>query len=151
MGYVSLPENRIVSASGAASPEFALAMKSGKPMLANNNMTLYVPVKARGEAIGAIRLNKPESGIQWTTEDIETAGVLSEQLGTALESARLYSESSERAEREAAISDISAKIGASIQIDTILRTTVQELGQALSETEIVLQLGNRTAKGNQRE
>ncbi len=151
MGYVSLPENRIISASGTASPEFLLAMKSGKPTIANHNMTLYLPVKTRGEVIGTIRLDKPESGIRWTDEDIETASALSEQLGTALESARLYSESSERAERESAISDISAKIGASVQIDTILRTTVQELGQALSETEVVLQLGNQTAKGNQRE
>jgi GAF domain-containing protein len=151
MGYVSLPENRIAPVTGAISPEFTQAMKSGKPSLANNDMTLFVPVKARGQIIGAIRLDKPETGVKWTSEDIQTASELSEQLGTALESARLYSEISERAERESAISEISAKIGASVQIDAILRTTVQELGQALSETEVILQLGNKAAKGNRRE
>jgi GAF domain-containing protein/HAMP domain-containing protein len=151
MGYISLPENRIAPVTGTTSPEFLQAMKSGKPTLANHDMTLYVPVQARGQSIGAIRLDKPEAGIKWTPEDIQTASELSEQLGTALESARLYNEISERAERESAISEISAKIGASVQIDTILRTTVQELGQALSETEVTLQLGNKSAKGNRRE
>jgi GAF domain-containing protein/HAMP domain-containing protein len=151
MGYISLPENRIAQVVGTIAPEFLQAMKAGKPTLANNNMTLYMPVIARGETIGAIRLDKPEVGIPWTNEDIQTARELSEQLGTALESARLYNEISERAERESAISEISARIGASVQIDTILRTTVQELGQALSETEVILQLGNQSVKGKRRE
>lgn len=150
-GYISLPDNRLSFSTGEISPEFLQAMRTGKPAVANHNMTLYLPVRTRGEAIGAIRLNRSEEGGRWTAKDIETASILCEQLGTALESARLYGESSERAEREAAISDISSKIGASVKIDTILRTTVQELGQALGETEVVIQLGNRTAKGRRRE
>jgi GAF domain-containing protein len=84
---------------------------------------------------------------------VALARALAEQLGTALESARLYNDISQRAEREFAISEIVSKIGSSIQLDTILRTTVQELGQVLGDTEVILQLGTsgKGKKGNHRE
>ena len=68
------------------------------------------------------------------------AETLSEQLSVALESARLFDQSQRKAEREAVISDIAAKIGASMRMDTILRTTVQELGQALGSPEVTFEL-----------
>jgi GAF domain-containing protein len=68
------------------------------------------------------------------------AEALSIQLGAALESARLYQDISLRANTELAISEISTKIGSSVNLRNILRTTVQELGRVLPETEIIIQL-----------
>ena len=56
---------------------------------------------------------------------------LSEQLFVALESARLYQETQRRAERERLAAQITARMRATNDPQTILQTAVQELRQAL--------------------
>jgi GAF domain-containing protein len=85
-------------------------------------------------------MEKPAGSPRWTPETIAMADALSIQLGAALESARLYQDISLRANTELAISEISSKIGSSVNLRNILRTTVQELGRVLPETEIIIQL-----------
>ncbi len=150
-GYASLPGVDFVPVSGESSPEANQAIVSGESVVGNQNTTLYVPVKIRGEAFGVVRLDKPQDSGSWTKDEIENANSLAEQLGQALESARLYNEISQRAERENVISEITSKINASIQLDSILRSTVQELGHVLGDSEIILQLGGQTTtKGSKR-
>jgi GAF domain-containing protein len=69
---------------------------------------------------------------------------ISERLSQAMESARLFDEVRVRAERERLISDITAKIRTSTNVDIILQTAVQELSKALhiSKGAIQLKSGN---------
>ena len=148
IGYVSAAEDRVALASSETSPEFHRSIESGQAVMANDEKTLYLPIKVRGRGIGAIRMDRQQDSDRWTPEDVDMATTLAEQLGTALESARLYADTRQRAEREYVISDIASKIGASIQIDTILRTSVEELGRALYETEVSIQMGRQSQRGN---
>jgi len=140
IGYVSLAEGNVGPVSNPASAEAAKAVKTRQAVMSNEGMTLHLPIEVRGEAIGAIRLDKPSSGGRWTSDDIAVANNVAEQLGNALESARLYEEISQRAEREFAIADITSKIGASVHFDTIMHATVQELAQVFEDSEIILQI-----------
>lgn len=142
MGYISLTSGEVKPVSGKVAPEYTQAIEVGEAVLSQNETTLHLPIKVRGEILGVIRLNKPKDGGRWTDVDITLAETLAEQLGTALESPRLYRDISQRAERENVISDIASKISSSIQLDTILRNTVQELGRALVESEVILQIGS---------
>jgi len=148
IGYVSFAEDRVAPATTETTPEFNQAMIKGQVVIADHDKTLYLPIRIRGQSIGAIRMDKHQEGDRWTPEDINMATTLAEQLGTALESARLYADTRQRAEREYIISDIASKIGASIQIDTILRTSVEELGRALQESEVSIQMGSQSQRGN---
>jgi GAF domain-containing protein len=121
----------------------ATAFESGNIVQMNDGVTLSLPIKIRGEPIGAIRLKKAEISEAWTQDEINLALSLSDQLSGALESARLYRESQQRAVREALVSDISAHISASSRVEAIVRETVQELGQALGNARITFQLQNR--------
>jgi uncharacterized membrane protein YccC len=56
---------------------------------------------------------------------------ISEQLGIALENARLFQETQRQAYRERVVADVSGKVWSSTNIEAILQTTVQELAQAL--------------------
>ena len=67
------------------------------------------------------------------------ARVISDRLALALDNARLLQESQRRATKEAKISEVTAKIGASINIRNVLQTAVQELGRALPGSEVVIQ------------
>jgi GAF domain-containing protein/HAMP domain-containing protein len=151
IGYVSLAEDRVASASEKNTPEFLQTLQSGQAVMAGQETILYVPIKVRGQSIGAIRMDKHQDGDRWTAEDVTMANSLAEQLGTALESARLYADISQRAQRESIISDIASKIGASIQIDTILRTSVEQLGRVLPDSEVSIQMGSQPKIGGENE
>jgi GAF domain-containing protein len=83
-----------------------------------------------------------KSGIAgaWTQDETNLAISLSDQLSGALESARLYRESVQRASRESLVSEISARITASATREAIVRETVQELGQSIGNVSVMFQL-----------
>jgi GAF domain-containing protein len=116
------------------------AFETSDIIIGSDNLTITVPVKVRGLAIGAIRLKKNEISDAWTQEETNLAIALSEQISGALESARLYRDSQQRAARESLVSDISARISAYSNMETIMRETVQELGQTIGNASVTFQL-----------
>jgi GAF domain-containing protein len=151
VGFISLVEDQAIPVSENASPGFLKAVETGQNVLENDDMVLHLPVKIRGQSIGALRMEKPAGSPRWTPEAIGVADALSVQLSAALESARLYTEIRQRADREYLISEITSKLGSSNRLDSILRTAVEELGNALGDSEIVLQVGDQNQRGNDRE
>ena len=70
------------------------------------------------------------------------AEATAERVALALDGARLLEDAQKRAARETFLSDITAKLGASFQMDSILRDTVEELGQTLKNSTVTFQLVN---------
>ncbi|MGD9048605.1 MAG: hypothetical protein PVF77_11170, partial [Anaerolineae bacterium] len=77
---------------------------------------------------------------QWTEDEIALVESISEQLGQALESARLFADTQRGAERERLIGEITAKIRASTDMKAILETTAAELGQVLGTSRALVRL-----------
>jgi GAF domain-containing protein len=140
IGYLATPPGTIQMHSETLEPNLAKAFETGDIVLGSDNLTISVPIKVRGQAIGAIRLKKSEISEAWTQDETNLAAVLSDQLSGALESARLYKESQQRAARESLVSNLSARISSISHTDAILRETVQELGQTLGKASVTFQL-----------
>jgi len=140
IGYLATPPGTVQMHSETLEPNLAKAFETGNVVLAGDNLTISIPIKVRGQSIGAIRLKKSEIAEAWTQDETNLALALSDQLSGALESARLYRESQQRAARESLVSDISARISAASHTDAILRETVQELGQTLGKASVTFQL-----------
>lgn len=140
IGFLATPPSTIQIQSSEVEPSIARAIETGDLILGSDGLTISVPVKIRGQVIGAIRLKKAEIAEAWTQDETNLAISLSDQLSGALESARLYRETLQRASRESLVSDISARINASSTRDAIIRETVQELGQSFANTSITFQL-----------
>lgn len=138
LGYASLPTGNLVPVPEDAPPEALRAMQTGELILSGDQQTLYAPVVI-GHPIGVITL-KQRGSTRWTEADIKVINSLAEQLGTALESARLYEQIQDRAQTESMIADITSRIGSSIELETIMKTTVEEIGRIFSGSEILLQL-----------
>lgn len=152
VGFIATPPTTIQTYSEVLDPNLAKAFETGDLILGSDNLTISVPIKVRGQAIGAIRLKKTEIAEAWTQEETNLAIALSDQLSGALESARLYRESQQRVARESLVSDISARITAISRVDNIVRETVQELGQVLGNASVTFQLldefdGQKHAEG----
>ncbi len=101
-----------------------------------------VPVQLRGEPIGKLRIKAPDDGHHWTDDEIAIIRATAERVALAAENARLVAESQKNAAKEQIISEISTKIGASINLDNILQTTLREMGRILPGAEISIQVEN---------
>jgi GAF domain-containing protein len=98
------------------------------------------PVKLRGEAVGILSL-KAGNNREWNADELDIINAIVERAALAIENARLLDESRKIAERERAISDISAKIGKGTEIETILKTAVRELGSQISGAQVTVEIG----------
>ncbi len=140
IGFLATQPTTVPVQSNHVESNLTRAFETGDLILEGDGLTISLPVKVRGQVIGAIRLKKSEISEAWTQDETNLAISLSDQLGGALESARLYKESQQHAARESLISDISARINSVAQTDSILRETVQELGQSIGNASVTFQL-----------
>jgi len=117
--------------------------EAGNP--AEEKDILAAPVQLRGQTIGRLKLRASDAKRQWTDDERAIIESAAERVAIALEGARLLDEAQKRAARETFLSEIGAKLGASFQLDSILRDTVEELGQTLKGSTVSFQLVNPSA------
>jgi GAF domain-containing protein/HAMP domain-containing protein len=101
--------------------------------------SIVVPIKLRGQIIGNMNIKAPTKGRKWSTDEVTLAETISERLSVALENARLIEQSQRQVIKEQTISDITGKIGASINLKNVLQTAVEELGRAMPGSEVLIQ------------
>lgn len=120
----------------------------GKPKqqsLANN---LLIPIMLRGVQIGSLELSAADPSRTWDENEIAMAQATANRTALAIETARLLQDAQKRASKERAIGQISAKIGSLVNIDNIVQTTIQELGETLSGTDVAIQFTSGQSRKN---
>jgi GAF domain-containing protein/HAMP domain-containing protein len=100
--------------------------------------SVRLPLALRDTVIGNLTL-ETASG-QLSPEDEVFVTEITTQAALALENARLLEETQRRAEQERIISNLSAKVWSMNDIESILSTALQELGDALEASEGVIRL-----------
>jgi GAF domain-containing protein len=129
------------------------AMNSGEMMIAppdsefnseKDESLMSVPIVLRDEVLGVLNIRYKGREIP---DDLTTlVNNASDRLALALENARLLEQIQERADREHLVGEISSKLRAASDIDSILRTTASELGKSLGIDEVRVQLRSAEAK-----
>ena len=127
-------------------PEMEYALTKGLPATAGDGdgekrTGLAIPIVLRGQTIGVLGVEDPAGEHRWSEDDRAVIEAVSRQLAQALENARLLGETQLRAQRERIIGDITGRVRASMDLDSILQTTVRELGVALGTDRAFIQLG----------
>ncbi|MFO7583749.1 MAG: GAF domain-containing protein [Anaerolineales bacterium] len=107
----------------------------------NAKTTLAIPIRVREQVIGAINLEFSSQEVQ--QDILQLAEEISNRLAMSLENARLYSETQKTAEKERLAGDISSQIGSSINVETILKTAVQEISRFTPGAEIMISLNKK--------
>ena len=100
---------------------------------------MVVPIKLRGQVIGALNIKAPTKDRRWSNDEVNLAEAISERLSLALENARLIQESQRQVIKEQTISEVTGKIGASINLKSVLQTAVEELGRAMPGSEVIIE------------
>ncbi len=109
------------------------------PHLPDTQTELGLPLRSGDRVIGALDVQhtRPHT---FTEDEIAVLEVLSDQLGVAIQNARLYHDALRRAQREEALMEITGKIRSTRDVDAILRTAVTEMRRALGAQEAVIRL-----------
>jgi GAF domain-containing protein len=131
---------------------------------------VQLPVRIRDQQVGMITFHKEggqagnsdsvkaeslpgsetaESGTgleqTWSAEELELLRNLVDQMGIALDSARLYEDAQRLAYRQQLASQVTGKIRSTLDLETVLQTAVQEIQQSLNLSEVVISLGESVA------
>ncbi len=94
-------------------------------------------IRLRDQQIGSIVFWQDPERPSWTEEERLLLETVSTQIGLALENARLIEETRTTAARERLMGEISAQLRTSTDVDTILQTTLQELGTLLGASGLI--------------
>lgn len=111
--------------------------------------TISVPIKLRGMPIGVLEFYDENKARTWSEDERALLEALADQAALALENARLFQETQLRAQREHLISQITARVRASMDMETILHTTTEELARALNLSRARIRLGGSQAPAQQ--
>lgn len=101
---------------------------------------LHLPVRVRGAVIGALHAHKAASETKWTDEEVALLKTLVEQLGTALDGARLYQDTQQRAARERFVGEVATRMRQTLDIEAVLQSAVRELGRLPGVAEAAVHL-----------
>ena len=94
-----------------------------------------VPIELRGETIGTLVVQSP-SADALNQEQINLIKAVAERVALSAENARLFEETTRRAERERLVSDITGKIRSGNDPQTMIQTAMEELRRALGASRV---------------
>ena len=102
--------------------------------------SFVVPIELRGEIIGNLVVQSP-TGQAWNEDQQDLIRAVAERVALSAENARLFEETTQRAERERLVSEISGKIRSHNDPQAMIETAINELRSALgaSRVEVVPQ------------
>ncbi len=107
---------------------------------------LEIPIRLRDQPIGSLRMEagaRQEAGsaaTEWLPDELALIEAVTTQAALALENTRLLEETQRRADLERLSADITARLWSSSEPQAILRTALQELGDALGASEGLIEL-----------
>lgn len=130
--------------------------ETGRPVQAftsNGSSTphsvLLLPIPVRGAVVGVITLSKESapglhapltSASAWQDDEISLLETIVEQLGIALDSARLYEDTQRLAYREQLASEVTDRIRQTLDIKMVLQTAAEEIQRSLNLGDIAISL-----------
>ncbi len=140
-------ENGFKFVQNSQMEEINNVLSTGKPLIINEDkenpedIHLIVPIQLRGQPIGAIKIRDKKSNKNyWSEEELDSVSVIAENVGLALEGARLFEQTVRRANRERQVVEITSKIRATNDPQQMVKIAIQELKQALgtSKAQIII-------------
>jgi GAF domain-containing protein len=107
---------------------------------------IVVPIELRGERIGSLIVQSPSTA-EMDQDRIDLIKAVADRVAISAENARLFDETTRRAERERAVSEITGKIRSVNDPQAMIQIAIEELRNALgaSRVEVIPQ----TIQGSQ--
>jgi GAF domain-containing protein len=108
--------------------------------------TIVVPIALRGQTIGSLKLDDFDQSRHWTAEEKALVEAVSEQLALTIENLRLFGDTQKRATREQLARQITTKMRAAPDMDSIIKTGLEELANALGVSRTYVKLSAQSQR-----
>jgi GAF domain-containing protein len=140
VGYIISKNNLKPLSKPMTSAQIRKATTDKKTVIeSGKTATLAVPIRLRNEVIGVMDIRVPDEH-NWDDDEVDIVEAVAERLSLAIETSMLLQTTRRRAEIERLTADISGRISATTQFDSILRTAAEELSRVLGGSEVLVQI-----------
>ncbi len=103
-----------------------------------NDESVNIPIALRGKAIGNIMLKRLSKS--WSGKEKALISDISEQVGLAIENARLVDETRKQATQDQLVSEFSTKLRETLDMDTVVKTAIEEIKKTFNLKEVEVRL-----------
>ena len=119
------------------------AEMEGLPVAAQDGPgpAMAIPLKVREQVIGVLDAYKPSGTSDWSDDEVALFQALVDQLGVALDGARLYQDAQRRATQDRILGEVAMRMRETLDMDEVVRTAVREIGEALGIAEVEVRMG----------
>ena len=108
---------------------------------------LVAPIMVQNVPIGDLQLHGIEPERSWSEGELALIEAVVDQVAQAAENLRLFEETRERASRERLIGQVSNKLRRAPDIDTLMKTAVEELARVLGPERAFIRFGAEAELG----
>ncbi len=116
-------------------------LSDGEEEKEKGDTALIVPIKLREEIIGALTMHGADRQHAWSPDDIAMVEAIAEQTALTIDNLRLFQEIQRRAARERLVSEATAHMRETLDVDTVLKTAVQQIREGMGLHDVTIQLG----------
>lgn len=111
------------------------APAEGKVKSESKPSDVSIPIMLRGESIGMLEIQVPNSA-QVNSDQMDLIRAVADRVAISAENARLFEETTQRAERERLVSEITSKIRSTNDPQRMVQIALDELKTALGATKV---------------
>ncbi len=119
-----------------------LSIKNAKKQeflkIEENDEHTNIPIMLREKEIGKIALKRKMK--KWNPKEQELISEVANQVGLAIENARLVDETREQANRDQLISEFSTQLRETLDMDTVVKTAIEEMQKTFNLKEVEVRL-----------
>ncbi|MCP4142776.1 MAG: GAF domain-containing protein [Chloroflexi bacterium] len=150
-GYRSAPDGSIFPLDKNTEDEsFDADVEEKDLLLDEEGRKVAIPIMVRGETVGTIRLKKENSAASWREKDLDLAKNMTEELSRAMDSARLFDETKQQADRERVVGEISDKMRETMNVESVIRLAADELYKLLGLEQVTIHLNPDEEQRNEK-
>lgn len=139
-GYRSISDGSIIPLEEKANGKIKEDLDKTVTETDESNLTANIPIIVRGQSVGTIRLSKPKNSKSWDQKDLELAQTLTVEISQAMDSARLFDESRQQAERERVVGEIASRMQETMNVESVVRLATDELYKLLELDHVTIHL-----------
>lgn len=135
---------RDLRAASDLPPELRAALETGEPQITveDEEQVVNIPIHVRNTLMGAMAFRIPANQLV-TARQMETARIVAERLGLALESTRLYEQYQAQARRERKASEVTGVLLGATDLNRLLNAAAGAFNEALGavSTRVTIEPG----------
>ncbi|MEJ2207742.1 MAG: GAF domain-containing protein, partial [Anaerolineae bacterium] len=105
---------------------------------------LAAPIKFRDQVIGAVDLEEVGTERRWTTDEMALVQAIADQVGLALENARLFADTQRRAEQLSMLHQVGLDITSALDLDGVLQALYDQISRMVDTGSFYVALYDET-------